>query len=106
MYIQEIDPTQTMEKLKKGAILIDVREEDEIEQIAYKVENQLQIPMSVFESEHIIIPKDKELVIACKAGGRSFQVASYLTQIGYDINKVFNLEGGMMNWLHFGMETE
>lgn len=104
--IQDINPLVAQKKLAQGAVLIDVREEYEIEELAFKMDNQVQVPMSTIQLEHYAIPKDKEIIIACKAGIRSVQVADYLVQIGYDDAKVFNLEGGLVNWLRCGLAVE
>lgn len=104
--IHEISPEMAFEKLQGKAYLIDVREAYEVEELAFKVANQMVISLSVFETEHITIPKDAELIMACKAGVRSLHAAEYLAQMGYDPNKIYNLTGGMMNWLRSGLETE
>lgn len=48
---------------------------------------------------------DARIVVTCKAGGRSAQVTSWLTEHGYD---AVNLDGGMLAWAtaHRAMVSE
>ncbi len=41
------------------------------------------------------IPKDREILVHCKMGGRSAQAAAVLAAAGYD---VVNMEGGITAW--------
>lgn len=97
--VTNISSKEAKKKLSQGAFLVDVREFYEIDENPYQVKNQYQIPLSQFEHEFIQLPKDKELILACKAGVRSFQASAYLIYMGYDTDKIFNLEAGMMMWL-------
>jgi rhodanese-related sulfurtransferase len=45
------------------------------------------------------LPKDRQIVVVCKAGGRSAQVTAFLRQYGFD---AVNLEGGMLSWAESG----
>ena len=47
--VKEICPTTTQSWVKNGALLVDVREKEEVEQLAYDVPNIINIPLSVFE---------------------------------------------------------
>ena len=42
------------------------------------------------------IPKDKEIVVHCKMGGRSAKAAAFLRQQGF--TNVKNLKGGILDW--------
>ena len=42
------------------------------------------------------VPRDEEVVVYCKVGGRSAQVQQFLQSHGYD--RVRNLTGGVMAW--------
>jgi rhodanese-related sulfurtransferase len=46
------------------------------------------------------VPRDGEVVVVCRMGGRSGQVVAYLMQHGYD--NVVNLDGGMTDWAAAG----
>jgi rhodanese-related sulfurtransferase len=80
--VKEICPTTTQEWVKKGALLVDVREKDEVEQLVYDVPTILNIPLSEFEERFHEIPKDKDVVMVCKSGSRSFRAAGFLVNHG------------------------
>jgi rhodanese-related sulfurtransferase len=96
--VKEICPTTTQSWVKNGALLVDVREKEEVEQLAYDVPNIINIPLSVFEDRYTEVPKDKEVVVVCKGGGRSLRAAGFLINHGYDRDKVVNMEHGIIRW--------
>ncbi|MBL7977285.1 MAG: rhodanese-like domain-containing protein [Bacteroidetes Order II. Incertae sedis bacterium] len=95
--VKEICPTTTQEWVKSGALLVDVREKDEVRELAYDVPNIINIPLSEFEERFNEIPKDKDVVMVCKGGGRSLRAAGFLVNHGYD--KVVNMQHGIARWV-------
>jgi adenylyltransferase/sulfurtransferase len=73
--------------------ILDVREPFEY-QIA-NIQGTL-IPMNDVPQRMNEIPRDREIVVQCKSGGRSQRVAEFLQQNGYA--KVANLAGGILAW--------
>lgn len=102
--VKEICPTTTQEWVKDGALLVDVREKDEIAQLAYDVPNIINIPLTEFEERFTEIPKDKEVVMVCRSGGRSLRAAGFLVNHGYD--KVVNMQHGIIRWVQKGFPTK
>ncbi len=85
-----IDYKETEKKLQEGALLLDVRTEDE-----YKlgsIEGSILIPHSELRHRINEIPKDREVVIMCGIGLRGHIAYRILAQKGYD--KIYNLVGG------------
>lgn len=101
--VKEICPTTTQDWVKNGALLVDVREVDEVAQLAYDVPNIINIPLTVFEENFTKIPKDKDVVLVCKSGARSLRAAGFLVNHGYD--KVVNMKHGMIRWVQKGFPT-
>lgn len=101
--VKEICPTTTQDWVKNGAILVDVREADEVAQLAYDVPNIINIPLTVFEENFTKIPKDRDVVLVCKSGARSLRAAGFLVNHGYD--KVVNMKHGMIRWVQKGFPT-
>ena len=101
--VQEICPTKTQQWIKNGALLVDVREKDEVAQLAYDVPNIINIPLSVFEEHFTEIPKNKDVVMVCRSGARSLRAAGFLINHGYD--KVVNMKHGMIRWAQKGFPT-
>lgn len=104
IFVKEICPTTTQEWVKRGALLIDVREKEEVEQLAYDVPNIINIPLSEFEERFNEIPKDKEVVMVCRSGGRSLRAAGFLVNHAY--TNVVNMEHGMIRWATKGFPTK
>lgn len=102
--IKEICPTTTQEWIQNGAILVDVRELDEINELAYNVPNILHIPLSEFEERFTEIPKDKEVVMVCKGGGRSLRATNFIINQGY--TNVVNMQHGIARWVQKGFPVK
>jgi rhodanese-related sulfurtransferase len=92
----EIDPTTALERIAAGALLVDVREPDETAQASYEVANLELMPLSDFAAQSHTLPKDRELIMACRSGGRSARAMQFLLDSGYET--VVNLNGGIMRW--------
>lgn len=104
--VKEICPTTTQGWVKNGALLVDVREKNEIAELAFDVPNIINIPLSEFEERFTEIPKDKETVLVCKVGARSLRAAGFLINNGYDANKVVNMQHGIIRWAQKGFPTK
>jgi len=102
--VKEICPTTTQEWVKKGALLVDVRESDEVNELAYDVPNIINIPLSEFEERFNEIPKDIDVVMVCKGGGRSLRAAGFLVNHGY--TNVVNMQHGIARWVQKGFPTK
>lgn len=98
--INEISPTMAYEYIQSGALLIDVRETDEVKQVAFEVPNTQNIAYSIFDENYMELAKDKKLIIACHLGIRSLRVAQFLVVQGWNIDNIFSLEGGIDAWEH------
>ena len=94
--IKNICPTTTAKKEKEGAIVVDVREKEEIKELSYDVQNLLEIPLSELEGRYNEIPTNKTIIMACISGARSLKAAYFLQNQGY--NDIANLDGGILKW--------
>jgi len=103
--VKEICPTTTQVWVKNGALLVDVREKDEVEALAFDVPNIINIPLSEFEERFQEIPNDRDVVIVCKGGVRSLRAAGFLINHGYDSNKLVNMQHGIARWVQKGFST-
>lgn len=92
----DITPRQLKARLDAGETLtvIDVREGWEL--ALSRVSFATHIPMNDIPARLADVPHDVPVVIMCKVGGRSAQVAAYLHGQGFD--NVLNLSGGILGW--------
>ncbi|GET22451.1 hypothetical protein JCM18694_26970 [Prolixibacter denitrificans] len=102
--IKEVDAATAYEKIKNGAILMDVREWEEIDQVAFGVANTLVMPISEFGARLDEIPRDVEVIVGCRSGSRSYQVTWFLTEQNY--SNVINLKNGIISWAQSGLPVK
>ncbi|MHB1799244.1 MAG: rhodanese-like domain-containing protein [Vulcanimicrobiaceae bacterium] len=95
---QQLCPTLTLRKVtEEGALLVDVRERDEVAALAFDVPDIVHIPLSEFERRFVELPRERELIVVCTDGQRSLKAAYHLIDQGY--TRVANLEGGLAQWV-------
>jgi rhodanese-related sulfurtransferase len=94
-------PTVTPDQVETGAYLLDVREPDEW--AAGHAPGAHHLPMMEVPARMAEVPTDGDVVVICRAGGRSGQVVAYLIQQGWD--NLHNLEGGMQAWASAGRDV-
>lgn len=75
--------------LEKGALLLDVRGEKEIAANGY-FPNALRIPLDSLRERMHELPQDKEFIVSCQSGLRSYIAERILKQNGF---RVKNLDG-------------
>jgi len=96
--VPQITPDEAAQRVEAGAYLLDVREDDEWE--AGHAPEAHHLPLGRVQSEHGDLPKDGEIVVICRAGGRSEQAAVALRSAGYE---AINIAGGMRAWAAAGL---
>lgn len=93
---REVCPTTSQRLLKEGALLVDVREPDEVAQMGYAGCDVLTIPLSQFEDRWHEVPRDRDVILACAVGVRSLKATYFLMYQGYD--RVMNMKPGIARW--------
>ncbi len=74
--------------------VLDVRSPQEAAIVALPG-TDLLVPLATLPSRLAEIPRDREVLVYCKAGGRSATAADLLAREGY---RVVNLAGGVLGW--------
>lgn len=103
MEIKEICPTTTQEWIKNGAILVDVREQHEVDELAYSAPRLVHIPLSEFEERFQELPTEQDLVMLCRSGARSLRATNFLLNNGY--TRTVNMQHGLIRWVEKGFPT-
>jgi rhodanese-related sulfurtransferase len=83
--------------------LVDCRER--VEHEVTRIAGVPLIPMSEFLERLDDLPTDRPVVMVCRSGARSGQVADYLNAEGRH-GEVANLEGGILAWAADGLPYE
>jgi rhodanese-related sulfurtransferase len=96
--VEHIDPTESRRRVDAGALLLDVRNPHEWQ--AGHAEGAAWIPMSELAERQEELPTDREIVVICKTGSRSAQVAKALLAAGYG---AVNVAGGSEAWQAAGL---
>jgi rhodanese-related sulfurtransferase len=89
----DIDPSEASRLLSEGAVLLDVREDDEWE--AGRAPGAVHLVMGLVAERAGELPIDRTVVCICRVGGRSGAVAAALAGAGYEVR---NVDGGMLAW--------
>jgi rhodanese-related sulfurtransferase len=94
--VREISPTEFVARRERGdeLLLLDVREPHEL--AIASVPGALHIPMGQVPERLGELDPQREIVVLCRSGGRSLQVARFLESRGY--GAVSNLTGGTLAW--------
>jgi rhodanese-related sulfurtransferase len=94
--VKEITVAETLKKIADGAVLIDVREDNEF--AAGHAENAVHLGRGVIERDIVGKFPDKEtkLVLYCGGGYRSALAAVNLQKMGY--TNVYSMAGGWAAW--------
>ncbi|HEX8251519.1 MAG TPA: molybdopterin-synthase adenylyltransferase MoeB [Thermoanaerobaculia bacterium] len=93
MQERDITPSEVNEQ-RSELVLIDVREQNEWN--AGHIDSATHIPLSQVPQRMADIPKDRDVVMICRSGGRSGRAQEFLLQNGY--TRVKNMVGGMQRW--------
>ncbi|MFD0683825.1 rhodanese-like domain-containing protein [Actinomadura fibrosa] len=94
-------PAVDAAEVPQDAYLLDVREQDEWD--AGHAPEAVHIPMGQLGDRAGEIPRDQEVFIICRSGGRSAQVTVALNQAGWLAR---NVKGGMQRWEEAGRPME
>lgn len=95
--VKHIAPSDAFGLLKNNeAVLIDVREQDEIQYEQIPLDNVLYYPMSSIVDKLEYISKKQNILLICPGGARSAKVANLLNMNKYP--NVANVDGGFSAW--------
>ena len=102
--VREVSVDETLERLKHGATLIDVREDNEY--AAAHAAAAKHMGRGIIERDVVqtIADKDAELILYCGGGFRSALATDSLQQMGY--KNVWSMVGGWHAWEESGAPVE
>lgn len=94
--LKEMSPAEFAARARdpNPPLLLDVREDWEL--ALARLDGVHHIPMGQVPDRLAELPRDGDIVVMCRSGGRSTVVGKFLIQQGYP--RVWNLTGGILAW--------
>src|SRR5947208_16428237 len=102
--ITEVDPADVREQMNNGAVVVDVREAEELQ--SGKLPGAKHVPRGYLESriEGAVPDHSQHVVLYCASGNRSAYAARTLEELGYE--NVESMTGGYTLWKDRGYKVE
>lgn len=94
----EATAVRAWEDSGNNPLLLDIREVHELSQ--GHISGALLLPMNQVPGQLALLPRDRPLVVYCHAGVRSYSVAHYLREQGFE--QAWSLIGGVGSWGEVG----
>ena len=99
-----LDVSTFAEKItEKDVVLLDVRTVDEFTQSHIPDALNIDVQGDYFTADISALDKSKSDAVYCRSGKRSVLASEEMDQIG--IANVYNLTGGIMEWIESGRDT-
>ncbi|MFZ4522704.1 MAG: rhodanese-like domain-containing protein [Bacteroidales bacterium] len=92
-----VTPRQAVELCRKGAVLIDVREEYMNRFKRACVPEIIYCPFTILEENYLQLPLGKPMILADCSGIHSKEAVKFFSEKGLG-DMVANLAGGMVEW--------
>ncbi len=101
--IENLDVEQTAAEIEQGALVVDIRESEELAQHG-RIPGAMHIPRGLLEFQAGQLDSSQRIVLSCAAGGRSALAVLALKELGYE--NVAHLDGGFTAWKEAGKPVE
>jgi rhodanese-related sulfurtransferase len=100
--IKEIDAYDLQTRMAEGDdfVLLDIRSAGELAQGV--LPDAEHMPMHLIPLRISELPKDKDVILYCHSGARSYHACAYLAQQGF--SNAINLRGGILGWARSGYQ--
>jgi len=99
--ILNVSPLEAFELVMKGALIIDVREENLRSFKSFDVPELIYLPKSKLAEEYENLPSDSYMIFADTVGLRSKEAVIFIQGKGFE--KIANLSGGIVDWERDGL---
>jgi len=100
----DINTAFDLHSTDKG-IIVDVRNTDEYSD--KHIKNAISIPVDQIESRINELPLDKKIIFTCNTGNkRCTKAYQIVADNGFDLNKLYKINGGTKRWIEDGYPIE
>ena len=100
---ETVTVADALERQKIGALIIDVRDDDEFAEA--HIAGSLHVPLPDIEARLSEIPKNRDVLLFCRSGRRSGKAQTLLVDT-HDYRTVSNIEGGIIAWAQADLPLE
>jgi molybdopterin/thiamine biosynthesis adenylyltransferase/rhodanese-related sulfurtransferase len=99
--VREVNARESARLYEQGAVLVDIREQDEVDQ--GMIPGAVHIPRGYLEMriEEVVGDRDAPVIVYCAGGVRSIFGAEALSELGY--RDVASMAGGFSGWKASGL---
>lgn len=102
---RRISVQEAREMQEEGALVVDVRRPDEWE--SGRAAGAVHVPVDDFLAEaEAKLPKDADLLFICAAGVRSALAAEMAAALGFEPERLYNIEAGTPKWIEAELPTD
>ena len=91
------EASEILEKEKDGAVMVDVRRDDEW--VSGHVMGAIHVPIDDLLGRFDELPQGKKLLFICAAGVRSGLACEMAASMGYPTESLYNVEDGTPTWI-------
>lgn len=100
--VHEIDSDSLKARLdaSENILLVDIRTPEEVARGV--IPAAIHLPMHLLPLRQAELPRDRDLVIYCRSGARSYHACQFLAGQGF--GNAINLRGGIIDWERQGFE--
>lgn len=99
--ILNVSPHEAYELVRRGALIVDVREENLRSFKYFDVPRVIYFPKSKIAGGYMDLPAEKHLIFADTVGLRSKEAVVLLKEQGFE--KIANMAGGIIDWERDGL---
>jgi len=100
--IKMVSPEEMQTLLQLDTVqLVDVRTDAEFKEGYIAEAQNIDFMSPTFESDIMILDKEKPVLLYCEKGGRSAKCAKKMIDLGF--KKIYDMQGGFSKWQHEGL---
>lgn len=100
--VPHISVAQAYQKYQQGAFFLDVRSQDEWDQV--HIANSTRISLDELQSHLNVLPNDRDIVVVCLSGHRSQEGVTILRKAGF--SRAMCMTDGLTAWKAAGYPLE
>ncbi len=94
--VQVRDVAKIIKETPTEVVLLDVRNQNEVDFCKIDFENTIHIPLGELQSRFGELDSAADIIVYCRSGGRSRMAVDFLKQSGF--KKLRNMTGGILAW--------